>query len=165
MKKILILFIILGCVLLSQTTVSADPKLKTGWNFVSLPKNETVYKYDVFVRNDTQNYTFQQAIDNGIILRFLYGWNRTLQSYYDSDYFEPYNGYQFYCYIDDYELWINGTCTGNVTKFNITINNTYNFSYNYGVEKGNFNMVAYAGFTSSIMAIGLFLHRRKNKNI
>ena len=39
------------------------------------------------------NYTWQQTVDNGTILGFIYGWNTTNQNYVFTEVLEPGKGY------------------------------------------------------------------------
>jgi len=79
--------------------------LNEDWNLVSLPVNQTVHKNNIIVNYLGVNYTWQQAVDNGTILGFIYGWNTVSQSYDTTDVLDPGQGYWMYVY-DDCELWI-----------------------------------------------------------
>jgi len=68
------------------------------WNLVSMPVNQSIYKDDITINVLNVNYTWDEAVDIGIILDFIYEWNG--QSYYFVDVITPGNGYWIYSYID-----------------------------------------------------------------
>ena len=79
--------------------------LNNDWNFVSIPSNQSVNKNNITVNYLGVNYTWQQAVDNGTILGFIYGWNTISQSYDTIDVLDPGNGYWMYAY-EECNLWI-----------------------------------------------------------
>jgi hypothetical protein len=72
--------------------------LEETWNLISLPFNESFSKNEIFVQNNNANYSWSDAVSEGIILEFLYKWNRTSQSYEISNILEPGHGYWIYTY-------------------------------------------------------------------
>ena len=82
------------------------------WNFISLPINQSVNKNDLFViLQNGSRYNWSQAVSNGYVLSFIYGWNRTSQSYEPSgiNVLIPGEGYWIYAYnYTDMELWVTG---------------------------------------------------------
>ena len=87
------------------------------WNFLSLPFNESVNKTNLFIIYNGSEYNWTEATTGGdpIILGFIYGWNRSSQSYAETDDLEPGYGYWMYAY-HDCELWARGVSaitTGN----------------------------------------------------
>jgi len=74
--------------------------LKNGWNIISAQCYDTIVKTDITVRNNSINRTWNQAVDNGTILGFLYDYNRTTQSYDFSSSLEPGFGYWLWAYYD-----------------------------------------------------------------
>jgi len=74
--------------------------VKTRWNIISIPFNESIDKTDIVVRNNSIDRSWDQAVDNGTILGFLYDYNRTTQSYDFSSYLEPGFGYWLWAYYD-----------------------------------------------------------------
>jgi len=78
--------------------------LKLNWNFFSLPTNLSVSTSEVIIFYNDTFITWKEAIDNGIIVQFIFGWNRTTQSYQFDDTIIPGCGYWIYAY-EDCELW------------------------------------------------------------
>jgi parallel beta-helix repeat protein len=70
------------------------------WNMISAPFNESIYKADIVVRNNSIDYTWADAVSEGIILGFLYTWDTTGQFYITTDYLEPGCGSMAYAYYD-----------------------------------------------------------------
>jgi len=91
--------------------------LSDKWNLVSLPVNESVHKGDVTVNYLGVNYTWQEAVDNGTVLDFIYGWNATNQNYMSTDVFDAGQGYWMYAY-DSCDLWVSGNISiaDNITE-------------------------------------------------
>jgi len=79
--------------------------LEQDWNFVSLPFNQSVDKIDVVVNNGGINYTWSEAVTNGYISDYVFGWNRISQSYNFAGILEPGYGYWLYAY-EPSELWV-----------------------------------------------------------
>ena len=50
--------------------------LNYDWNIISLPFNESINKADIIIRNNSVNYSWNDAVTQGIILEYLYDWNR-----------------------------------------------------------------------------------------
>ena len=70
---ICLLILLSGCVeqeIYPPQPMSAESNM--GWNLVSMP--ETISKYDVTIHYNNNTYTWQEAVDNGYILKFLYGY-------------------------------------------------------------------------------------------
>jgi hypothetical protein len=81
------------------------------WNFVSLPINQSVNKNDLFIIQNGSRYNWSQAVSYGYVLSFIYGWNRTSQSYETSgvNVLIPGEGYWIYAYnYSNMELWVTG---------------------------------------------------------
>jgi hypothetical protein len=72
--------------------------LNTEWNLVSFPVNTSVSPNDITVNYLGVNYTWQQAVDNTIILGFIYGWNAPGQYYDPADALSLGQGYWMYAY-------------------------------------------------------------------
>ncbi|KYK23902.1 hypothetical protein AYK21_01965 [Thermoplasmatales archaeon SG8-52-2] len=70
------------------------------WNIMGIPFNESLAKQDLIVNYDGTDYTWQEAVDNTIILGFIYNWNRNTQTYSLSDNFVPGYGYWMYAYYN-----------------------------------------------------------------
>jgi len=78
-------------------------QLKPGWNFVSLPFNQTIDKSYLIVNYEGTNYNWAEATSpsNGpMVSSYLFGWNRDTQSYIFADTLEPGYGYWVYSYMD-----------------------------------------------------------------
>jgi len=74
--------------------------LNESWNLISLPVNESISKTDIVISYNGDNYIWQDAIDNNIILGFIYGWNKIDQGYDFIDILQPGEGYWMYAYLD-----------------------------------------------------------------
>ena len=84
--------------------------LSEEWNLVSIPLNQSVNKNNITVNYLGLNYTWQQAVDNGTILGFIYGWNTISQNYGTTDIINPGQGYWIYAY-EECDLWISGNAS------------------------------------------------------
>jgi len=74
--------------------------LEKKWNLISLPFNESINKNEIVVRNNSVDYYWSDAVSEGIVLGFFYGWNRIGQSYSTIDNLEPGYGYWMYAYYN-----------------------------------------------------------------
>jgi predicted metalloenzyme YecM len=79
--------------------------LLTGWNFVSLPCNQSVSKIQLIVKYSGTEYYWSKAVTNGYVLTFVYEWNRTTQAYGTVEGLAPGQGYWMYAYFGC-ELWV-----------------------------------------------------------
>ena len=77
-----------------------------GWNTVSLPFNYTVPKANLTVNYAGMNYTWADAVTNGYVSQFVFGWNRASQSYEFADIFVPGEAYWIFMY-EPCEFWMN----------------------------------------------------------
>ena len=75
-----------------------------GWNFVSVPFNQTITKTNLRVRYGINEYNWSEAVNEGIILSTIYDWNRTMQGYNLTDILNPGEGYWIYAY-SECEIW------------------------------------------------------------
>jgi len=90
--------------------------LHDGWNIISDQCYDSIGKDDIIVRNNSIDRTWDQAVDNGTILGFLYDYNRTTQSYDFSGYLEPGYGYWVWAYYDcELKFSSSETGTGHIT--------------------------------------------------
>jgi len=85
-------------ILLNGTHIA---NLSPGWNFISLPFNQSLDKNDVIVKTDDYYYSWS----DGIVNDFVFGWDRGTQSYNFASNLEPGQGYWIYSYVDC-EFWI-----------------------------------------------------------
>ena len=72
------------CDLLVSSNVSGDgfiTVLQQNWSIMGLPYNTSQAKEDLIIRNNSIDYTWLEAVDNNIVLGFIYGWDRTSQTY------------------------------------------------------------------------------------
>jgi len=75
--------------------------LKFKWNIFGVPFNQNIEKTDLIVNWNGIDYNWSEAVSNGIVIEYVFGWNRiSPQSYYFSDLFEPQLGYWIYVYYD-----------------------------------------------------------------
>ncbi len=91
--------------------------LNSNWNKMSLPFNESVDKTDIIVSYSGTNYSWSDAVNNTIVLNFIYGWNRTNQNYELISTLEPGCGYWIWAYDNcDLLLMINSTPDETITS-------------------------------------------------
>ena len=74
--------------------------LLTNWNIVGLPDDESVHKENLTVYYNETEYTWQEAVNNTIILGFSYEWNETNQNYEITDMLKPGGGCWMYAYYN-----------------------------------------------------------------
>ena len=71
-----------------------------GWNFVSVPFNTSVNKINLNVEENDIEYSWTEAVSQGLVSDYLFGWNDMSQSYQFSDMLHPGKGYWMYCSAD-----------------------------------------------------------------
>jgi hypothetical protein len=74
--------------------------LKQSWNIMGVPFNETLSKEDLIIKYNGTEYTWQEAVDNTIILGFIYNWDRNSQTYTLANDFVPGYAYWMYAYYN-----------------------------------------------------------------
>ncbi len=79
--------------------------LKSNWNFISVPFNNSINLSNITVNYNNTKYNWSEAINLNIINNYLFSWNRLGQVYTFSDTLVPGYGYWMYAY-EDCELWI-----------------------------------------------------------
>jgi parallel beta-helix repeat protein len=79
--------------------------LGIGWNLKSIPYRESIDKADIIVYYNNTNYSWQEAVDDSIIINFVYGWNVTNQIYDLTDILYPGEGYWMFAYFNCTLLW------------------------------------------------------------
>ena len=93
--------------------------IKPEWNLISLPCYENIDKTNIMVRNNSVNWTWDEAVDQDIILDLIYDWNRTSQTYnnpFAVDTFEPGRGYWIQSYYDcELIVYSNAVGSGDIT--------------------------------------------------
>jgi len=85
-------------VISNDTTENHITDLIANWNFVSLPFNQSVDKADLIVNYGGTDYNWSDAVSNGYISDYVFGWNRVSHGYEFVDIFEPGYGYWIYSY-------------------------------------------------------------------
>jgi len=70
------------------------------WNLVGIPFDTSVDKENLTIYYNGTDYTWQQAVDNGTILGYIYGWNAASQSYATIDTLQPGYGFWMYAFYD-----------------------------------------------------------------
>ncbi|MFA5102634.1 MAG: DUF2341 domain-containing protein [Candidatus Thermoplasmatota archaeon] len=73
-------------------------QIQSRWNIIAMPFNKALIKTDINISYNGTEYTWDQAVSNNIILGFIYGWNRTGNSYQLDNTLEPGNGYWLWAY-------------------------------------------------------------------
>lgn len=87
-----------------------------GWNYISLPFNQTTTNANLYVIYQGQRHPWSEAVSLGIVMDTLYDWNRTTQGYAVSSIMKAGRGYWMYAF-HDCEIW--------ATNLNPVISNTY----------------------------------------
>ena len=73
--------------------------LEVTWNIVGIPVNQTVNKTDLVINYGGTDYNWSEAVTNGYVVQFIYGWNSTVQNYQNSDILEAGKCYWMYAYV------------------------------------------------------------------
>jgi hypothetical protein len=74
--------------------------LKTSWNVVGIPEDKLMHKENLTVYYNDTMYTWQEAVNNNILLDYIYLWNESYQNYQISDVFVSGKAHWVYAYID-----------------------------------------------------------------
>jgi len=74
--------------------------LQTKWNIMGLPYSTPLPATSLIITYGGHDHTWTQAINENIILGFIYGWDSTTQMYALKTTFEPGQGYWMYAYHD-----------------------------------------------------------------
>jgi len=91
--------------------------LSEEWSIISVPCYQYIDKTEIIVMNNSIEYSWSEAISEGIILGFLYDYNRTTQSYDLSDSLEPGYGYWVWAYYDcELLIFSNSIGNGHITN-------------------------------------------------
>jgi len=72
--------------------------LLEGWNFVSLPFNQSINKGSLLVNVDGFDHTWSDAVAAGYVNDYVFGWDRSGQAYMFADTLAPGYGYWMYTY-------------------------------------------------------------------
>lgn len=104
-----------------QYNLLFNPKvsdLSSNWNLISLPFSNELSKNDLIVNKSGVEYSWSDAVSEGFVSDFIFGWDRIGQSYVLEDVLRPGFGYWFYSY-ESCELKtknINVKPIGNITN-------------------------------------------------
>jgi hypothetical protein len=102
--------ILTGCMLfILASSVTADPQyppneytipLQEQWNLITLPVNASITTGQITIRNNSVDYTFDQAVSQHIIVGTIFGWDRENQTYFlvAGPVLEPGQGYWVWAY-------------------------------------------------------------------
>jgi len=102
-----------------QFSIYAELKITDailGWNYISLPFNETITSANLFVIYQGQNYPWSEAVIQGIVMDTLYDWQRSSQAYVITSILKSGHGYWMYAF-HDCEIW--------ATNLDPVVSNTY----------------------------------------
>lgn len=89
------------CELLIPSNVEAGnhiTNLAVAWNLVGIPYGTSLEKTQINVYYNGDLYTWEEAVNAGIIVEHLYDWDRASQNYALTDTFMPGYGYWVYAY-------------------------------------------------------------------
>jgi hypothetical protein len=117
--------------------------MTNNWNFVSLPFNQSLEKTDLIVRHNISEYTWQEAVDYGIILNFIYGWDRSNQSYLITELLKSGFGYWLYSY-KNCSLYVQGFTGINYDDYITDLDSEWNIigiSFDERIDKQNLTVV------------------------
>ena len=84
--------------------------MQNNWNFISIPFSQSMDKIDIVVNFSGMNYTWSDAVTAGYVSDFIFGWDRSGQSYTFNNTLEPGYGYWVYAY-GGCELWAENITT------------------------------------------------------
>lgn len=79
-------------------------ELKEGWNIIGYPNQGTISKYDISIIYNDETYNWTEAVNQMIIIHFIYSWNNEKRYYDFSDELEGGYGYWMFSW-HDCELW------------------------------------------------------------
>jgi VCBS repeat-containing protein len=109
--------------------------LKSKWNIISTPFNQSVSKSDIIVKYNGTEYTWQNAVNNNIVLGFIYTWIRNAPQHYELiNNLKPGYGYWVYAY-QPCTLLIDGASTKNNDGFITNMLTTWNIVGLPNIEK------------------------------
>ena len=81
---------------IDQVSIVNGIEILDGWNFISIPFNSTINKTDILLLHDSVEYTWLEAVNNGLINDFVFGWDELNQSYIFTNTLNPGVGYWLY---------------------------------------------------------------------
>ena len=74
--------------------------LSSGWNFISVPFNQSIGKINTTINYNGTEYNWTEAIISGVVNQYVFGWSRVGGGYTFEDVLEPGYGYWMYAYCD-----------------------------------------------------------------
>lgn len=74
--------------------------LQSEWNFIALPFNQSINKSYLHINYNGIEYSWQQAVNNTIVIDYIFGWDRTNQIYQLTNTLTPGEGYWMFAYHD-----------------------------------------------------------------
>lgn len=111
------------------------------WNFISLPLNNTIDKTNFYIYNDSNLTSWDTAVTSGYVSEYLFGWNRTIQSYDFANSITGGEGYWFYAYESGSIVVFNLTDTSDDFITNLKENwNIVGIPFDQSVSKYNLNV-------------------------
>jgi len=75
-------------------------ELDSGWNLVSVPFLGWIDKNYITVIGNNSIYSWSEAVNNGVILEFVYYWDSNMQQYLTTDILSTGYGYWMYAYYN-----------------------------------------------------------------
>jgi predicted butyrate kinase (DUF1464 family) len=76
-------------------------QLKQNWNTIGVPIGSSVNKANLIVRYLGVDYSWANAVENGYVVKDIFGWSRTVpQGYFIADVLDPGYCYWIYAYVD-----------------------------------------------------------------
>jgi hypothetical protein len=73
-------------------------KILPNWNLIGMPNVNPIDKDQLKIIYNNTIYTWQQAVDSGIIIDYVYSWNVISQAYELTDFIMPNGGFWIYAY-------------------------------------------------------------------
>lgn len=106
----------------SPTSNTKITDLLAGWNFISAPYIQNIDKTDVLVHYDGTNYSWDDAVLNGYVNDYIFGWDETIQSYQFADVLQPGTGFWMYA-TESLTLYILGCSESNLDEISALAEN------------------------------------------
>ncbi len=73
-------------------------ELSTNWNLISLPFAKSIDKTNLIINTSGVEYSWSDAVNEGIVSDYIFGWDRSGQSYIIDNVLKPGFGYWFYSF-------------------------------------------------------------------
>jgi hypothetical protein len=90
--------------------------LLSGWNFISIPFNQTITKTDLLIFHGGNEHSWSEAVSQGLVLASIFDWNRSGQAYLLANSLVPGRGYWVYAFYEC-ELWATGLNPSSNTNY------------------------------------------------